>query len=299
MTVVPLTLINATFTQRIATAQTSTLDIFLDIQQDSIQGSSLWTNEGSNSGRINLCVRTDLLLLNHTSVHFHEQRLKILIGLSQGFSISAIDLDRTAPNQESLSVSANYNITSCQCDANYDCISESAPAIVQGSNVLICIETLSLGVEIGGVEELDFTQGALSIAAVHNRSWNDLTECYLLGTKAVCRSQLQSAFFSGTSPQDVVASGVISLRFSDNNRKLLFRRSLQGDQNETSSRADFQVTMSLAGKQREGEGMSVRMVIGLVVGLTAAALAASILLFAMAFRKSKVGHEANGLPIAV
>jgi hypothetical protein len=283
------TLVNVTYKTGVVAPDTSKLDIFLDIQQDSIEGSDIWIEEGPNEGRINICVRTDLML-NNTSVHFHEQRIQISIGLSQGFTVSAIDLDREGPDLESEAVSANYNITSCQCDSNYDCIADPAPALVQGSDVYICIETLSPDTEIAIVEELDFEQGALTIAAVHNSTWNGLTECYFFGVKAVCRSQLQSAFFSSSSPQDVVATGFIALTFVNGGNRKLLTRSLQDE--DQSGSASFQVTMSLAGGEQEnGGGMSGRIAIGVLGGLVVAGIV-GVALFAF-LRKRRDEEDRN------
>jgi NhaP-type Na+/H+ or K+/H+ antiporter len=108
--------------------------------------------------------------------------------------------------------------------------------------------------------------------------------------KAVCRSQLQSAFFSSSSPQDVVATGFIALTFVNGGNRKLLTRSLQDE--DQSGSASFQVTMSLAGGEQEnGGGMSGRIAIGVLGGLVVAGIV-GVALFAF-LRKRRDEEDRN------
>jgi hypothetical protein len=70
-------------------------------------------------------------------------------------------------------------------------------------------------IEISAIEELDFIQGSLTIAAVNNSTADKLTAVSLFGKTAVIRSQLRSELFDDTSPATLFAQGRVSLRFGN------------------------------------------------------------------------------------
>jgi hypothetical protein len=208
--------VNVTQHTTIVSPTHSELSVTLDIKQDKVANSSIWSDGvTSGEGFINLCVRVDLVLDDQTSVNFHEQKLYLSIGLSQGFDASQIDLERQDADKLSKDAQVEFGIISCQCNATFDCVDEST-FLVQGDDVFICVSApADTDIEISAIEELDFIQGSLTIAAVNNSTADELTAVSLYGKIAVVRSQLRSELFDDTSPATLLAQGRVSLRFGN------------------------------------------------------------------------------------
>jgi hypothetical protein len=154
-----------------------------------------------------------------TSVNFHEQKLYLSIGLSQGFAISQIDVDRDEADEKNQDAQVEFGITSCHCNVTRDCVND---VLVQGADVFICVFTpADSDIVISAVEELDFNQGTFSVAAVNNSVSDALTAVSLFGKTAVIRTQLRSEFFDATNPANMTAVGNVSIRFSNSTRRNL------------------------------------------------------------------------------
>ena len=200
----------------------SLLSVNLDINEQSVVTSSIWKDgDTTGEGSIELCVRVDLVLDDaaQTSVNFHEQKLYLSIGLSQGFAISQIDIDRDEADKKNQDAQVDFGITSCHCNATRGCVND---VLVQGDDVFICVFTpADSDIVISAVEELDFTQGSFSVAAVNNSMTDALTTVSLLGKTAVIRTQLRSEFFDATNPSNMTAMGKVSVRFGNSTRRNL------------------------------------------------------------------------------
>ena len=90
----------------------------------------------------------------------------------------------------------------------------------QGSDVFICVVSNSTGVEIGGILDLDLTQGNLTPGVIDGGVEDALTSVVQVGRKAVIRSVLVSSFFEDSDPADVLAQGTATLRFVNGARRL-------------------------------------------------------------------------------
>jgi hypothetical protein len=131
--------VNSTQTTKTTSSSLSRLDVILDINQAVVTNSNIWSNgKTKGEGFIKLCVRVDLILNDsaQTSVNFHEQSLYLTIGLSQGFTISQINLDRDAADSDSEAADVDFGIRSCQCTLAHDCVND---VLVQGDNLFLCI----------------------------------------------------------------------------------------------------------------------------------------------------------------
>ena len=209
-------------TTNITSSTQSLLSIALDIDQETVVTSSVWKDgRSTGEGMIEVCVRVDLVLDDtaFTSVNFHEQKLYLSIGLSQGFTVSQIDLERDAADETSEEAQVDFGITSCQCSVDRKCAND---VLVQGDDAFICVFAPSDGdVEISAIEELDFTQGTLTVQAVQNSTSDALTAVFLFGKAAVVRTQLRSDFFDAVNPANIIARGKVSVRFGSGRRRNL------------------------------------------------------------------------------
>jgi hypothetical protein len=119
--------------------------------------------------------------------------------------------------------------------------------LTQGSDVYICLETTAENVEIEEIRSLNFTQGVFNVTPVADGKSDSLSELFYNGKQASIRYQMVSAFFDNERPEDVIASGIVLLKFTDNDgrrdlrsAKLASPRSLQENPDEK-----FNVTVSV------------------------------------------------------
>ena len=309
---VPSSIVRASHSATIASPTHSLLSVVLDINQETVETSSIW-KDGATTGEglIELCVRVDLVLddSTQTSVNFHEQKLYLTIGLSQGFSVSQIDLERDAADVTNEEAQVDFGITSCQCNADRKCASE---ILLQGDDLFICVFAPSdSGVEISAIEELDFMQGSLTIPAVQNSTSDALTAVFVLGKSAVIQTQLRSELFDAVNPANLTASGKVSVRFGNATRRNLrsgVGRSLHryhfGDvrimqQQLPDKQAGFLVNMKLASSERTDDrrdGAKTGDIVGGVVG-GLAGIAFVVVVLLVLLRRRKSDKELDESPI--
>ena len=161
---------------------------------------------------------------------------------------------------------------------------------MQGADLFICVYApTNSDIEISAVEELDLTQGNVSIAAVDNSTSDALTAVFLFGKIAVIRSQLPSNLFDATNPANLTAAGQISVRFGSGARRNLrfgvgnnvhhdkhvgtrmMQAQAQAQAQKEDKQAGFLVTMALAPlkeseKPSAGAGTNTGAIVGGIVG---------------------------------
>jgi hypothetical protein len=213
VTIVPDTIIGFSSRTTITTATHSDLKVALDVKQDYLNQSIIWVaGDLPGTGTISLCVRVDLVRddVKATSVHFHEQKLFVLIDLRQGFTIKNIDEVRVAADTEVLTADIDYGIIACQCNQTLVCANE---ILVQGDDVFVCVFSTNTNVSVTGIQSFSLIQGdeSLVVDAVIDSVEDDLTLVTLLPNMAVIRSQMISEFFAVDDPEDISAQGVAFL----------------------------------------------------------------------------------------
>jgi len=213
VTIVSNTIISFSSLTTIKTATYSDLKIALDVKQDYLIQSIIWVaGDLPGTGTISLCVRVDLVRddVKATSVHFHEQKLFVLIDLRQGFTIKNIDEVRVAADTEALTADIDYGIIACQCNQTLVCANE---ILVQGDYVFVCVFSTNTNVSVTGIQSFSLIQGdeSLVVDAVIDSVEDDLTLVILLPNMAVIRSQMISEFFAVDDPEDISARGVAFL----------------------------------------------------------------------------------------
>lgn len=195
-------------------------DVDIDLVQNNVTDyAGVWTDLSVGEGLISMCVRVDLMLPPY-SVTFHEQKLFINVNLLQGFFVTNIDLNRQNATEETGEVDVDYNLTACHCTSDRTCIDST---LSQGSDVYICVETLSDNLEIVEIRELSMVQGAFNTTPVLEGDADPLTQVTVAGKEAQIRYQIISAFFSDPFPEDIVVSGAVLLAFVDDNGRRLLR----------------------------------------------------------------------------
>ena len=226
------------------------LEVILDIKQDAVMQSPIFSEIDAEAAAINLCVRVDLLQAGDgaSSVVFYDQNLVITVDMTADFSVMNIVLVR---ENDSVDVGASfeYTMTACQCNEQLECVTDT---LTQASDALICVETNATNVEIESIRQLIFTQGLLSQNAVEDGETGDLTIVTLVGKKAVIRTKLFSVFFDQDAPGSIDATGVCTLIFADDNgqvRRLrapvMTGRDLKEISGEEVTDADFDVEFLL------------------------------------------------------
>ena len=281
----------------------------LDVDPTQVASSNLWTNVNSTTGRIELCVRVDLRDGTGTSYNFKETKLYVTIDLSQGFTIAAIDVDRTAAGTVNTNAQTNYGLTVCQCNELSVC---GIATLVQGDAASICITTTAgSGVEISSVQQLTYAQaGVVSIPAIANGVKNELTDVNNQGTAARIQSQLPSVLFDPANIDiPLVGSGVVVVRFGSGRvRNLRFvigdsvghiedsavaSRMMQEQTKETQT--TFSVSMALAPIKAE-EPPKAEANTGALIGAIVGAIAgvAMIVALVLAARRKKEDDKEEG-----
>lgn len=192
--------------------------IYVDIQQENVLESNVWTDIGLGEGLISLCIRLDLTLPSPstTSVTFHETKLDVSVNLFQNFNITDIDLDRLNATETDEDANVDYSLTAFQC--NSDGI-EIDDTLTQGSDVYICVETFATNVQIVGVRELMITQDGndpFYTTPIVDGETDFLTETWTTkgGKMAMVRYQIVSQFFDEPL-KPVSAVGTVLMMFAD------------------------------------------------------------------------------------
>jgi hypothetical protein len=197
-----------------ATGTKDTLEVFLDIKQDSVSESPIFSETDSETGKISICVRVDLLsATDMSSVVFYDQQLFVTVDMSADFAVTDIDLVRGFDSVD-VGASFDYTVTACQCNESFEC---EPQILTQASDTLICIETNTTNVEIASIHQLFFNQGSLAQNAIGDGLEDEFTIVNVSGKKAVVRTKLVAAFFELDFPENIEATGVCTLKFVDDN----------------------------------------------------------------------------------
>lgn len=218
----------------------STLTVSIDIAQDNVTSyPGVWTDVTLGEGLITMCVRVDLMRNvggEVTSVTFHEQRLRVTVGLLQGFDVEFVDVSRETPDVEDGDVDVDYELTACQCDESFKCL---ASVLKPGSSVYLCLMSAAANVEIVGIDALTFSQGSMSVRSVVNGTEDPFTSVAFIDKKALIRHQTRSFFFDMVDPDNVVAEGFALIGFTNGNgRRRLLRTNIKNRALETMTDAD-------------------------------------------------------------
>lgn len=280
------------------------LEVFLDLKEDAIKESPLWTDGSDTStGYVDFCVRVDLRLNDGSSVNFDEHKFHVTIGLSAGFDISeVVDMDRDAAQEIFTEVVSTYEVQSCQCNESYICEEET---LSQGDELYICVYTNVTNIEISAIEELDLLQGSLSISAVSDSTEDALTSVSLFGKLAVIRTQLRSVLFAETDPEDLRVTGICSITFSNDTetsssgRRILQLedggvRNLQSASPPDDEDAAFNIEVGLSrdladGNENNNSGSKGSRIVGMI--LTGFGLMVMAVFAVVVFRKKRVHDD--------
>jgi len=225
------------------TATQKELQVTLDIKQDSIADSPIWSSNATNEGQILMCVRVDINL-NATSVHFLETVLDVSITMSQGFHLLDVDTARIGPDTDMQAAAVDYDLTACQCDLDMNCVNET---LTQGSILNVCVFSQAGDTVFAGIETLNLMQDLLTFPAIANGETSPLTAVTIQDQSVLIRTRLISAFFAESSPADIVVDGVAVFSFGGSNVRRLREGKLtvhrQAEEDLSSSAFEFDLKL--------------------------------------------------------
>ena len=276
-TMVNETVIGVSHTTIPASPTHSTLEISLDVHQDSLVGNPIYSATDTENGLLELCTRVDLLAADGTPVVFHELKHVIRVQLTSSFTVTAIELERTGAAEDEISVDLEYGVTACHCNDDFDCQTEGA--VSQNQIVNICVQTSVNTILISEIRTLELSQAGLSHVTIANGEAGDFTDVILNpngdGQKAVIQTILLSSFFASDEPEDVLASGSVALTFVDESgtaRNLRAEMSFDSRdlQDEEVQETGYVVTLAVASESEEDSSASSAGLSVAIVALVAA-----------------------------
>ncbi len=146
-----------------------------------------------------------------------------------------------------------HSTRSTRCNQqDSSCVSSQLPALVQGSDVFICVYSGSPNVQVVGISGLSFTQGSISVASIIASNPDAVTAVsqYTMaaGTNtpaaqgSMIHSKMRSEFFVSPTPAPLVANGFAILSFGRRLHMVPLPRILQQGNTTT---GDFDVTLNL------------------------------------------------------
>lgn len=190
-TPVPSSTVEAKKTSAPISSTHDELNVYIDLQSESVKQSPIFTKESTGIGIVSLCVRVDLTSGDSlaTSMMFDEQHITVSINLTDDFTIMSAQLEQDdTKNGDAVFVSAGFNVTACQCNSNLGC---SVRAVTQGSFVTVCLISGSPLVEISSIRDLELIQGTFALESISNFTADDNT----FVTRSVKGSNFVSVFF--------------------------------------------------------------------------------------------------------
>lgn len=279
-------------------------DINLDLDETRVSTSNIWTTVDSTTAMIEVCVRVDLLDSTGTSYNFNERKLYVTIDLTQGFTVSGVDVNRAAASVDSTIAQTDYGLTVCQCNQSSVC---SNKPLSQGDAAFLCIKTTAgSGVTVSTIQQLTYNQtGVVEIPAIANGLGNGLTDVVNQGTIARIQSQLPSVLFDPANVGiPLVGSGTVVVRFGSGRiRNLRFTIGNSVDQiggsasrvmqeQGTESQTGFSVRMALAPRQSE-EPPKATLTTVLMIGGIAGAVAGVAIVAALVLVSRRKKEDDN------
>lgn len=293
-------------------ASYDSLTITSIISETNVVNSDLWTQAvGSSTARIDLCVRVDVVDgSGTTSYNFHEQKLSVTIDLTQGFTVTGVDVNRDNADTESTQTNSQVALTACKCNAAAEC---SSTPLVQGDAMFICIKppANSPSVKVAAVNSLYYYQAdSQGATPVFNASIVEggtakggATEVTIAGATgiAIVKTQLPSVLFTPSNiDKNIYGSGTALIRFGSGQARNLrlaidnsvhhiggsTSRKMQDQTNETQTGLYFSIDLAPRAMEEAPQAdANTGVIIGGIVGLLAGV--AVIVALVLAARRKK------------
>jgi hypothetical protein len=278
----------------------NSLTVTSTIGETSVVNSPIWTKAADGTqASINFCVRVDLVdgSATPTSYNFHEQKLLVTIDLSQGFTVTGVDVNRQDADTGSTNTNSAVALIACKCNANAVC-DTFATALVQGDAMFICIKppAESTNIKVAKVTSMSYTQGTGSNLLtkipipIASGTPDGVTSVQVTTDQAgqVVKTQLPSELFSPSRVNDNLAvSGTALINFVSGRARLLrfvidnsvdhmggsaVSRKMQDQTNET--QGEFSLSVDLAAREMEeapqadsNTGVIIGGIVGLIAGV--------------------------------
>jgi len=134
------------------------IDVNGTAMSDVTSDNNIWSYDADTKiGKIEFCVRIDLLV-ESTSINFHENQLTIDVDMSNDFQLVSISTMRVEADVEETEAETNITLNGFQCEDSTGTVSNAVMS--QGKVLGLCVEMVApaTGVKLVSVSSLDFVQ---------------------------------------------------------------------------------------------------------------------------------------------
>jgi len=285
----------------------------INLEPDNIVGSPIWSIiPPFDEASVKFCLRVDLYNDMEESVNFLENKIELIIDLTQGFRVAETEVKRNDATTEEALIDIQYELDACQCrfeaDQSWKCVdgvddtTENDEFVTQSDAMSVCVRfqdpgTVASYVRMTDLKMFQCTQGSLSHTPVLDfvRAQDGVTTVDIfdngLGIEAddrmiVVSTNLPSSFF-GLTATTVDCQGTLVYDFTegaDINRgrrrrtaeasiRAIASPAKSGERQLNEAEDNFKLEILLAAAKAAG---SSSMNAGLIVGVSVAAVAAVV-----------------------
>mmetsp|Transcript_54178 Transcript_54178/g.131474 ORF Transcript_54178/g.131474 Transcript_54178/m.131474 type:complete len:586 (+) Transcript_54178:442-2199(+) len=209
----------------------STYRLKIDINEQTINGSPLWTPDptGVTDGLISFCVRLDLVEDlgggDLVSVSFMETEIEIAVTLTDDFTIDTLTATQATVETEESVADIQYEVSAFRCDGAFNPVSTS---LERNSELNVCIVSDSPDVIVSSVSAMSILQDQTNTGtaetirdAITDGIPNSLTVADIqTDGRAVVTTRLTSELFDYTDdpPAPITLVGSVALAFTSGRR---------------------------------------------------------------------------------
>ena len=286
----------------------------INLQPDSIVGSPIWSIiPPFDEASVKFCLRVDLYNDMEESVNFLENKIELIIDLTQGFRVAETEVKRNDATTEEALIDIQYGLDACQCrfeeDQSWKCVdgdggtTENDEFVTQSDAMSVCVRfqnpaDVASYVRMTDLKMFQCTQGSLSHTPVLDfvRAQDGVTTVDIFDNglatgpddrMIVVSTNLPSSFF-GLTATTVDCQGTLVYDFAEGadipnrgRRRRTAEASIRaiaspaksGERQLNEAEDNFKLEILLAAAKAAG---SSSMNAGLIVGVSVAAVAAVV-----------------------
>ena len=289
----------------------------INLEPDAIVGSPIWLIEPPfDEARVKFCLRVDLYNDMEESVNFLENKIELIIDLTQGFRVAETEVKRNDATTEEALIDIQYDLDACQCrfeeDQSWKCVADTTgdagndEFVTQSDAMSVCVRfenptDVPSYVRMTDLKMFQCSQGSLSHTPVLDfvRAQDGVTTVDIfdngLGTNAddrmiVVTTNLPSSFF-GLTANTVDCQGTLVYDFTEgasinSGRRRTAEASIRavappaksGERQLNEAEDNFELVIPLAAaKAAESSSMNAGLVAGVSVAAVAAVVAVGLL----------------------
>jgi hypothetical protein len=196
------------------------LKVMVDVDQETISGSTYYQAINITNAVIGVCLRVDYLL-NGASVNFHVTNLTIDLDLTAEFILNNFQQLRIQSEQDRVNANFDFPIVVYHCDEVNDQLARR-PVLAQGTALQMCVELDPVvnneNVFVVDILSVDLHQEKMDLNVTHKNVIdetipNPLTSKLCEGGICNIKTQLDSSWFSDDIPGEIETTGTAILAF--------------------------------------------------------------------------------------